>query len=404
MANMIKDLLAPSQAKLLDDQLRRRQLQEGVTNYGSDPLGKFLTAASGAQRASAGVGMAAERALGGRQMGVNEAAAVKSKQDMENLKKQAIEAVYANPDMGEAKASALMKAIQADNTGKLSQQVVNKFAVDSMKTGALGTDERAKQNIKSIQLMVNGKQVTPQSAAEAIAAEQKEPGSGFELLKYTSEEAEKQAKNELSAGDRKVYNETLEAQTRLRTQNARSTGLINSLKTVDKKSGVPAQVSSVFKRVTGSEDSESVLNAMVESLRVEQAIGNLPPGVASDKDIALVMGGTLPSTANPEALIEWLSALQRLNQVTIEEQQAKLEWFDEKGSLQGYATHRKEINQERAREAAKKAEEQAKKEAEELNSRIEEKKRKVKELLQQQQTQKANQEAFVESTNIGEFL
>ena len=97
MANMIKDLLAPSQAKLLDDQLRRRQLQEGVTNYGSDPLGKFLTAASGAQRASAGVGMAAERALGGRQMGVNEAAAVQRQEGVTAISDAMSNATGATP-------------------------------------------------------------------------------------------------------------------------------------------------------------------------------------------------------------------------------------------------------------------------------------------------------------------
>ena len=86
MANMIKDLLAPEQAKLLDDQLRKQSLQQGVTNYGNDSMGKFLTAASGAQRASAGFGMAAERAIAGRQMGANEAGAVQAQQQQGGLR------------------------------------------------------------------------------------------------------------------------------------------------------------------------------------------------------------------------------------------------------------------------------------------------------------------------------
>ena len=85
MANMIKDYLAPDQAKLLDDQLRQKRLQQGVTNYGNDPMGRFLTAASGAQRASEGFGMAAERAVLGRQKGPTELRAIeqqKTKQAM----------------------------------------------------------------------------------------------------------------------------------------------------------------------------------------------------------------------------------------------------------------------------------------------------------------------------------
>lgn len=142
MANMIKDLLSPDQAKLLDDQLRQQSLQQGVTNYGSDPMGKFLTAASGAQRASAGFGMAAERAIAGRQMGANEQGAVQAQKQMqqaekeaqvniESVKQQAIAAVSGG-DIEPAKSKALLTAISADRTGELSSQIVKKFASEAM--------------------------------------------------------------------------------------------------------------------------------------------------------------------------------------------------------------------------------------------------------------------------------
>ena len=109
MANMIKDLLAPEQAKLLDDQLRKQSLQQGVTNYGNDAMGKFLTAASGAQRASAGFGMAAERAIAGRQMGANEAGVVAAQQRKEaELKKQQL------------KRQAIQRALQGKTRTELS--------------------------------------------------------------------------------------------------------------------------------------------------------------------------------------------------------------------------------------------------------------------------------------------
>jgi hypothetical protein len=164
MANMIKDLLAPSQAKLLDDQLRRRQLQEGVTNYGSDPLGKFLTAASGAQRASAGVGMAAERVLGGRQMGMNEAAAVqrqeqlkqqKEKQDKElNMVKQMAKDGVTDSSLPEAQKAAILGNIDKDPTGKYATAVLNKYGMPSLPEGA---------NVKLAEL---AKEFTGESVAE----------------------------------------------------------------------------------------------------------------------------------------------------------------------------------------------------------------------------------------------
>ena len=59
-------------------------------------------------------------------------------------------------------------------------------------------------------------------------------------------------------------------------------------------------------------------------------------------DIQLVLNGTLPSTANPEALVEWLEALQRLNDTAMAEKQGVLEWLDKEGTIKGYATHRRE--------------------------------------------------------------
>ena len=45
---------------------------------------------------------------------------------------------------------------------------------------------------------------------------------------------------------------------------------------------------------------------------VTEAIANVPPGVASDKDIALVQSGVLNGFANPDALKQFLASAQRL--------------------------------------------------------------------------------------------
>jgi hypothetical protein len=398
MADLTKGLLnlnlSPEQAMLLDRQAREQQIQQQTQATPAVFRGMLQQAMRTADTLQN-----VPRALMGEapRRGAMEQQAIQSQQKAkdEEVKMQTLQDKLSGASVEKLASIYQNNVITNPKLAKAAVSILD------MKKTLGGSSE---DNIKSIQLLMNNKTVTAESGMKAIAAEKEEPGSGEALLVYVSEKAKKDAEDKMTAGDRVVYNKTLEDQTRLRTQNARSSSLITALKTVDKSSGVPAQIASAFKKITGTENSESVLNTMIESLRVEQAIGNLPPGVASDKDIALVMGGTLPSTANPEALIEWLSALQRLNQVAIDEQQSKLEWFDKKGSLQGYATHRKKVNQERAQERAKNAEEQARKESEELNARLEEKRRKVRELLQQQQSQKSNQEAFIDSTNIGDFL
>jgi hypothetical protein len=113
MSNLIKDLLTPEQGRLLDNQLRQKQLNQGVTNYGSDAIGKLLTSVSGAQRASAGFGMAAERAIAGRQMGANEAGVVAAQQRKEaELKKR----------------QAIQRALQGKNRTELSSIYKNNVA------------------------------------------------------------------------------------------------------------------------------------------------------------------------------------------------------------------------------------------------------------------------------------
>ena len=146
MANMIKDLLSPDQAKLLDDQLRKQSLQQGVTNYGSDPMGRFLTAASGAQRASEGFGMAAERVFAGRQMGANETRSVQAQQAaqakqaqiqqaLQNKTPEQLTAIYRNAitagknDLA-ASAKALMDSYETGGDGVKYKNVKNVMTAD----------------------------------------------------------------------------------------------------------------------------------------------------------------------------------------------------------------------------------------------------------------------------------
>ena len=117
MSNLIKDLLTPEQGRLLDNQLRQKQLNQGVTNYGSDAIGKLLTSVSGAQRASAGFGMLGERLMGGRQKGVNEMQAVQAQQAKEaELKKKQL------------KQQAMQKALQGKTRTELSDIHKNNIA------------------------------------------------------------------------------------------------------------------------------------------------------------------------------------------------------------------------------------------------------------------------------------
>lgn len=402
MSNLIKDLLTPEQGRLLDNQLRQQKLNQGVTNYGSDAIGKLLTSVSGAQRASAGFGMLGERLMGGRQKGVNEMQAERAQQKQEQIlssaKEQAKNAIYATPAIGEQAASNLLMAIEKDPTGRTAEQVVKKYGMPDAPSNTSAAF------IKAVQLGINNGSISSESGIAAIEAEQKQPGSGSALLEYPNEDEDANGGGALSAGDKKRYNKLLDETSRLRRMNTETGAITSLLDTIDPSSGAVAKVGKAIKTVFGTEDVESVLRARIESIRVAQAIGNLPPGIASDKDIELVLGGTLPSTANPEALKEWFNALERLNSIAIEEQEAQLAYFDKNESMKGFFTERREHNLKRSAELEAKRAKELEKTVKAEQARVEAKRAKVKALEEQKAIKNQSINVSAEVGNFQEFL
>ncbi|MHC4372350.1 MAG: hypothetical protein ACYSW8_32505, partial [Planctomycetota bacterium] len=86
--------------------------------------------------------------------------------------------------------------------------------------------------------------------------------------------------------------------------------ILNGMEQLD-DSGWFAKATEMAKEVLGVEDMETYIRSQVQSTRVKQAIANLPPGVASDKDIELVMSGTISDTANPEVIRAYMRGLQK---------------------------------------------------------------------------------------------
>ena len=82
--------------------------------------------------------------------------------------------------------------------------------------------------------------------------------------------------------------------------------------------GAPAQAKEQWKKFTGTEDPESMARKAYDRIKVTKAIGNLPPGVASDKDIELVLQPFPTSFTNYEQLREYLAGLRRAEQKIME--------------------------------------------------------------------------------------
>lgn len=81
-------------------------------------------------------------------------------------------------------------------------------------------------------------------------------------------------------------------------------------------SGLRARAGETLAAWTGFEDDVSAMRKQYDALVASQVIANLPPGTASDTDIALVRGGFPDSTARPEQVANFLDAMARVQRDT----------------------------------------------------------------------------------------
>lgn len=103
--------------------------------------------------------------------------------------------------------------------------------------------------------------------------------------------------------------------------------------------GVIATGEEFIKRILGSEDETTLLRKSADRLRVSRGVANLPVGPASDKDVALVMGGELESTANPATVAAYVRGIAKLAKAERDFYSTTNAWLDrykDNGGLSSY--------------------------------------------------------------------
>lgn len=88
-----------------------------------------------------------------------------------------------------------------------------------------------------------------------------------------------------------------------------------------------------LKKATGNQDSMTQMRNEYTRIRNSQAMKMLPPGSASDKDVAMAMGGFPPETADAKTMASFLRGMAKLNQYTAVSESAKAEWVNAVGHL-----------------------------------------------------------------------
>jgi len=112
--------------------------------------------------------------------------------------------------------------------------------------------------------------------------------------------------------------------------------------TEDFGAGATAGFSEFLKERLGTQDDVTELRRRFQAIRSSEAVQNLPPGVASDKDIELALRGFPSETANREQLISFLRGAEKLAKFRESFNRIKSELISEKGSTRGLLKEVKE--------------------------------------------------------------
>ena len=131
----------------------------------------------------------------------------------------------------------------------------------------------------------------------------------------------------------KIVNESTVSAVTAKQASGQMMDLANRLGNTDKWGGAAGNAAEWWKNALGSQDAVTSVKNEYVRLRNSQAIKSLPPGPATDKDIAMAMKGFPSENAPPQELASFLRGMAKLQDYTASMESAKAEWVNAVGHL-----------------------------------------------------------------------
>ena len=100
----------------------------------------------------------------------------------------------------------------------------------------------------------------------------------------------------------------------------------------DNNGGALVSFEEGLKAFFGSQDEVTEWRNRFQQVRVSEGLNNLPPGVASDTDVALAMKPLPPNNAPPSRIVSYLRGVERINRLGAAYNLFKSEYISNKGS------------------------------------------------------------------------
>jgi len=138
---------------------------------------------------------------------------------------------------------------------------------------------------------------------------------------------------EIDESARKIMNTAVESAISADLTANQATNLADAYAKYRPASGWTANAWEAAKKAAGGEDIQTRLKQEYTKLRNTDVLKNLPPGVASDKDIEIALAAFPSETANPDTIISFLRGMSKLQAYSFEVNKSKAEWVNQNGSL-----------------------------------------------------------------------
>lgn len=218
--------------------------------------------------------------------------------------KEGVLAEFARPNALATLASAQARAI-SDASDASFRDALNRA----------GLDEKL-WNVRNVQ-----SQISDRSARLGLDA-QKTSADVADKLSQIAARA-----TEIPAASQKLVNDAAVSASAAKQQATQFNSLATELEKLGGGYGVFSTANDFLTKTTGRKDYATQLRQDYTRLRNSAVIDSLPKGAASDRDIAIVLEGFPPPTADAKRLAGFMRGMAKLQDITASVEGAKVDWL-----------------------------------------------------------------------------
>lgn len=137
---------------------------------------------------------------------------------------------------------------------------------------------------------------------------------------------------ELSSGLQKRLSEATDEAVKSGANVVRYNDLASQVDDANLQGGWAGQAGEMLKNITGNQDFRSELRKDYYAIRGSEVVNNLPPGAASDADIAMAMAGFPDQNANGQQIASFLRGLAKINEFQKQYNEFKADYISDNGT------------------------------------------------------------------------